>query len=146
MRWGDTNYAKGTEKSTSGAIHSRVIYGYNSVGEVVPPIYWFDSSSENSDNFQVKPTWVQGLPKVRGNYGFPTTKTYDSSVAVSKIVCTDEELMHKLIENFYLPLYTNFRSVKLRNDTGKFIFGPVILKTDSEQGRLTASFSCIALR
>ena len=70
----------------------------------MPPIYHLDSSVDNSKYFQVKPTWFQGIPKVRGKYIFPTAETYDSSVAVRKSGCTDEELMQKLIEIFLLTL------------------------------------------
>ena len=59
----------------------------------MPTIYYFDTNADNSDNFQVKLTWVQGLPKLCGKYGCPTTDTYDSSVAVRKSGCTDEEFM-----------------------------------------------------
>ena len=82
------------------------------------PSYFFSSSEENSDNFQVKYTWVQELPKLRGKYGCPTTETYESSVAVRKSGCTDKQLMQQLIEKFYLPLYPNCQSVTVRNNTG----------------------------
>ena len=62
------------------------IYGSNAAGEVMPPVYCFDSSTENNENFQVKPSWVEGLPQVQGKYGFPTTETYESSVAEVLIV------------------------------------------------------------
>ena len=63
-------------------IHTTGICGSNAESEVMHPIYFLDSSAENSENFQVKPTWVQGLPKVRGKYGYPTTNNSDSSVDV----------------------------------------------------------------
>ena len=107
VRLGDPKLTKGTEKSTRGSRHTTGvnffviyflfvfishyiflliymtgIYGSNAAGEVMPPIYCFDSSAEKSDNFQVKPSWVSGLPQVRGKYGCPTTENYESSVAV----------------------------------------------------------------
>ena len=60
------------------------IYGSNAAGEVMPHVYYFDSSAENNGNFQVKPSWVNGLPQVRGKYGCP--ETYESSVAEVLIV------------------------------------------------------------
>ena len=54
--------------------------------------------------------------------------------------------MQQLIIYFYLPLYPNCQSVTVWNDTGTFICGPVILKTDSGQGRLTAIFSSLYFR
>ena len=82
-----------------GERHTTVIYGYNGAGEVMPTIYSFGSSAQNNYNFQVNPTWVQGLPKVHGKYVCPTTETYDSSVSLRKSGCTDKEFMQKLIEN-----------------------------------------------
>ena len=85
MRWRYPNYAMVTGKATRGAIHTTGIKYSNAAGEFTPPIYCLDGSTDNSDNFQVKPTWVQGLLKVFGKYSCPTTETYDSSLAVRKI-------------------------------------------------------------
>ena len=68
------------------------IYRSNAAEEVMPPIYYFDSSAKNNDNFQAKPSWVNGLPAVQEKYGCPAT-TYESSVSVQKSGCTDEQLM-----------------------------------------------------
>ena len=73
----------------------------------MPPLYCFDSSATNEENYQVRPDWVEGLPRVRGKYGCPTTQSYESFVAVRKNGCTDEQLMQQLIEEIYLPLYPN---------------------------------------
>ena len=64
-------------------------------------------------------------------------------MAVSKSGFTDKELMQYLIEKNHLALYPNFQSVTVRNYTDTFICGPVILKTDSVQGRLTERFSSL---
>ena len=90
MRWGNTNYAKGTKKETIEMRQKTGIYGSNSSGEVILTIYCFNSSAENSENFQ-------GLPKVCGDYCCPTTTTYESSVAVRKSGYKDEYLMQQLI-------------------------------------------------
>ena len=100
---------------------------------ILSPIYCFDSSAYNSDNFQVKPNWFQGIPKVCGKYVWPATETYDSNMALRKSVFTDESLMHKLIENVYLHLYPNFHIVTVRNDIGNFICVPLILNNYSGQ-------------
>ena len=122
------------------------IYGSNAAGEVMPPVYCFDSSAENNENFQVKPSWVEGLPQVRGKYGCPTTETYESSVAVRKSGCTDEQLMQQLIKEIYLPLCPNFQKDVKHDDNGMFLRGPIVLKTDSGQGRLIATFSSLEFR
>ena len=107
IRWGDPSLAKGTEKGTRGSCHTSGIYGSTAAGEVMPPVYYFDSGAANEENFQVKPSWVEGLPKVRGMYGCPTTELYESHISVRKSESTDEQLMQQLIENVYVPLFPN---------------------------------------
>ena len=142
VRWGDLKLGKGTERGTRGSRHTTGIYGSNAAGEAMPPVYCFDSSAANIENYQVKSTWVDGLPKVRGKYGCPTTEDYESFVSVRKSGCTDEQLMQQIIEDVYLPLYPNCQKDTVRVN-GKLVAGPIILKTDSGQGRLNASFSSL---
>ena len=127
-------------------INTTGIYGSNAAGEVMPPVYCFDSSADNQENFQVKPSWVNDLPQVRGKCDCPTTETYESSVSVQKSGCTDELLMQQLIEDVYLPLYPNCQKDVERDENGKLIACSIILKTDSGQGRLVATFSSIEFR
>ena len=112
----------------------------------MPPMYCYDSSAGDEENFQIKPSWVEGLPKVRGRYGCPTVETYDSFASVSKYECTDKQLMQKIMEDVYLTLYPNFHKVVKRDNNGKILAGPVFLKIDSGQGRLVARLSCLKFR
>ena len=73
----------------------------------MPPLYCFDSSAANEEHYQVQPEWIEGLPRVRGKYGCPTTELYESFVTVRKSGCIDEQLMQQSIEEVYLPLYPN---------------------------------------
>ena len=100
----------------------------------MPPVYCFDSSDANIENFQIKSAWVTDIPKVRGKYGCPTTEEYESFSAVRKSACTDEKLMQQIIEEVYLLLYPNCQKETVRDSDGNFIAGPIILKTDSGQG------------
>ena len=109
----------------------------------MPPLYCFDSSATNEEKYQVRPEWVEGLPIVRGRYVCPTTESYDSFVSVRKSGCTDQQLMQQLIEEVYLPLYPNCAKDVVRDEEGKLIQGPIILKTDSGQGQLCVTFSSI---
>ena len=93
IRWGDPTLAKGSESGTQGLRHTTGIYGANTVGEAMPPIYCYYSSAGDEENFQIKPSWVEGLPKVRVRYGFPNVETYNSFASVCKYGCTDEQLM-----------------------------------------------------
>ena len=64
VRWGDPTLGKGTERGTRGSRHTTGIYGSSAAGEAMPPVYCFDSSAANIENFQIKSSWVTGLPKV----------------------------------------------------------------------------------
>jgi len=146
IRWGDPKLAKGSERGTRGSRRTTNIYGSNTAGEAMPPIYCYDSSAGDQENFQIKPSWVQGLPKVRCRYGCPTIESYDSFSSVCRSICTDEQLIQQIIENVYLPLYPNCHKVVTCDDNGKLLAGPVFLKTDSGQGRLVASFSSLEFK
>ena len=146
LRWGDKSLPLGTERSTRGNRHTTGIYAADAGGEILPPVYCFDSGAGNKENFQVKFAWVDGLPTVRGRYGCPTTETWQSSVSVRKSGCTDEELLQQIIVDVYLPLYPNLSPVTKRDANGKFLRGPIIIKTDSGQGRLSATLQSVEFR
>ena len=54
--------------------------------------------------------------------------------------------MQDLIEKVYLPLYPNVDKITTRDENGEFVAGPVIFKTDSGQGRLSATWESIHFR
>ena len=83
---------------------------------------------------------------MRGRYFCPTVETYDSFAYVRKSGFTDENLMQKIIEDVYLPLYPNCHKVVKRNNNGKLLAGPVLINTGSGQGRLVARFSSLEFR
>ena len=58
IRWGDPTLAKGSERVTQGSRHTTGIYGANAAGKTMPPIYCYDNSAGNEENFQIKPSWV----------------------------------------------------------------------------------------
>ena len=64
LRWGEPTLGKGTERGTRGSRHTTGIYGTDAAGEAMHPVYCFDSSAANIENFQVKSAWVTDLPKV----------------------------------------------------------------------------------
>ena len=39
IRWGDPILEKGSERGTQGSRHTTVIYGANTAGEAMPPVY-----------------------------------------------------------------------------------------------------------
>ena len=56
LRWGDKALPLGTERSTRGNRHTTSIYAADAGGEILPPVYCFDSGAGNKENFQVKLT------------------------------------------------------------------------------------------
>ena len=55
IRWGDPNLAKGSERGTQGLRNTTGIYCANATGEAMPPIYFYNSSAVDEENFQIKP-------------------------------------------------------------------------------------------
>ena len=97
IRWGNPTLAKGSERGTRGLRHTTGISGANSAGEAMPPIYCYDSSAGDEENFQIKPSWVEGLPKVRGGYGCPTVEIYDSFALAARLciqICEQMQMSH----------------------------------------------------
>ena len=83
---------------------------------------------------------------VRGKYSCPTTEYYHSSISVRKIGYTDENLVQQLIEEYYLPLYSNCSKTTTRDEKGKLIAGPIFLEIDSGQGHLCTTFLSLEFR
>ena len=141
IRWGDHILPKGSESGTQGLGHTTGIYSSNTTSEAMPTIYCYYRSAGDEENFQIKLSWFEGIPKVRVRYGFPTVETYNSFAYVFKSGCTDEQLMQKIIKDVYLPLYPNLHKVVKHDNNGKLLAGPAFIKTDSGQGRLVARAS-----
>ena len=70
----------------------------------------------------------------------------DSYVSVRRSGCSDEEMIQELIEKVYLPLFPNVAKETTRDSEGKFISGPVLLKTESGQGRFSLSWENLKFR
>ena len=51
-------------RGTRGSRHTTGVYTINAGGEVLPPLFIFDSSAQNNSNFQLQTPWCDGLPKV----------------------------------------------------------------------------------
>ena len=49
-------------------------------------------------------------------------------------------MIKQIITEVYVPLYPNVSPTVTYDDKGKLLEGPVIFKTDSGQGRLSATF------
>ena len=108
--------------------------------EVLPPLYIFDSEAENSENFKIKPSWVEGLPTVTGKFGRYKKFLYHSSVDVWKKGYMDESLSRPYIQKIVLSTYSNAsRTTEQDYRTGQLLKRPILLEVDSGYGRLSKS-------
>jgi hypothetical protein len=123
------------------------VYAKNAAGEALPPIYTHDSSAKSDNNFQVRVSWLEGLPLVSGRYGSPTLVELDSFYAVRPQGLMDDSLLNHYIETVLVPLYpTMHTTAKFDAATGKLNYGPVILKVDAGPGRIVLSEHILARR
>ena len=99
----------------------------------MPPVYIFDTKTQNIENFKVTEEWTKHLPTVRGWYGCPTTEEYPSNIYVCTSGCADEELFQQLMFQIYLPLFPNCPPTILRDEGEKLLQGSIIVKTDTGQ-------------
>ena len=146
IRRGDNFLPRGAQRVCRSNTHTTGLYGSTADGTPMPPVYIFDTKTKDEGNFQLKHSWCKNLPKVRGKYGFDQVIESDSYVSVRHSGCSDEELIQELIEKVYLLLYPNVAKETTRDSEGKFISGPVLLKTDSGQGRFSHSWENLKFR
>ena len=56
-----------------GQRHNTSVLGTTATYKTMPPLFIFDTSAEKLENQKIHTKWVEGLPKVSGRYGCPTT-------------------------------------------------------------------------
>ena len=131
----DKNSRKGKRGTIRGSHHTTGVYIINADGKTLPPLYIFDSSTQNDYNYQVQPSWCKTLSIVKGRYGLEEEVSIDSFVSVRSKGSIGDSLFRDYIRNVILPLYPNITN-ECEIVNGKFIKRPVIFKTDSGPGRL----------
>ena len=94
---------------------------------------------------KLKPEWLVGLPQVTGRWGFKVDTTVDSHVAVWHHGSMDTELFEQVIE-FIVSLYPNVSRKIKRDENGRLLQGPILIKVDGGQGRVSKKFSNILFR
>ena len=122
------------------------MYGTTGAYEVIPPLFIFDSKAKQVENQKIKTEWVEGLPRVRGRYGCPTTEEYCCHVAVRPSGSMDDVLFMDYIQKVILLLYPNIGKTLVRDENGVLVTGPILIKTDGGPGRLRATFESIDFR
>jgi len=127
---------RGYKRKVKPGRHVTGVYATNACGEALPPMYVFDSGAKYEQNFRVKVSWLDGLPKVMGRYGCPETQhDLSSFYSVRSRGSMDESLFIEYIEKVVLPLYPNIAPTTKFDENGKLLCGPVIFKVDSGPGR-----------
>ena len=52
--YGNDQYCRQGQRGTRGSRHTTGVYCFNAAGESLPPLYIFDSSAKDTENFQMK--------------------------------------------------------------------------------------------
>ena len=74
---------------------------------MLPTLYIFASKEENSENFGIEPSLVEGLPTITRNFGRNKKFYFHSSVAVLKKVSMDGSLFQIYVDIIVLSTYNN---------------------------------------
>jgi hypothetical protein len=99
-------HQRGYKRTIKAGRHVTGVYATISAGELLPPMYIFDSSATIDKNFWVRVSWLDGLPEVQGRFGCPSRISSGSFVSN--------------IERVILPLYPNIsRTATFDNKSGK---------------------------
>ena len=113
-------YQRGCRRSVKSSRHVTGVYATHAAGEVLPPMYIFDSSAKTDENFRVKNSWLEGLPSITGRFGCPTLIESASFYAVRSKGSMDDSLLNNYIEDVLLPLYPNMcKTASFDATTGK---------------------------
>ena len=124
-------------RMTRGSDHTTGVYGAAANGEMLPPLYIFDSSAKEEENFQVKVSWVKGLPKINVKLGLPEVVEVASYAAVSSSGSMTKDIFYEYLLKVILPLFPKCKKGKVvQDEDGKLVFSPLIVKVDTGPGRL----------
>ena len=108
------------KRTVKAGRHVTGMYATNADGEVLPPMYIFDSGATIDTNFRVKLSWLEGLPTVEGRFGCPSRVESGSFYSVRSSGSMDDSLFNDYIERVILPLYPNIsRTASFDPETGK---------------------------
>ena len=121
------------------------MYAFNLRGDPLPPLYIFDTSLKNPDNYKINSKILEGLPVVSGRYGQDKVHTFPSFVLMRKKGSMDTSLWALYNEHLILRCYKGrVHPTPVRDPTTqKLIKGPLINKTDGGPGRLSREASSI---
>ena len=110
----------------------------NLAGEVLPPLYIFDSKAKEEDKFSVDPSIGIGLPEVEGVFGLYEKTCFAPYFAIRRKGSMDTGLWSQFNETVILNCFPRCSKTIVRCPlTNKLLQGPVIIKTDAGPGRLS---------
>ena len=110
----------------------------NLAGEVLPPLYIFDSKAKEEDKFSVDPSIGIGLPEVEGVFGLYEKTCFAPYFAIRRKGSMDTSLWSQFNETVILNCFPRCSNAIVRCPlTNKLLQGPVIIKTDAGPGRLS---------
>lgn len=122
----------GTRVFKGGGGHVTAVFGSSSV-EAMPPIMIYETKSKTAKKMRVKPSWVQELPEVVGQWGFQTETVVNTQIAVRTKGSMDETLFIKTFL-FYKSLFPNL-APRFKWDGDRLIKGPIFIKADCSHGK-----------
>jgi len=133
----------GTKFSKDDGNHTSGCYGSNPL-EPMPPVIIFKSLAKDPENMKIRPSWSKGLPVVTGEWGLGETTVMDTQVSVRPNGSMEEDLYIRTCL-LYLKLYPNI-APRFEWDGDKLVRGPIMIKSDSGQGRQCKSERSIKFR
>ena len=137
-RYSNPSFPRSGERGIENSRHTSGLYTVNLFGEVLPPLYIFDSKAKEEANFTVDSRNAVGLPEVTGIYGLYRPTCFSSGLSVRKKGGTDTSLWAEYNEKIIKPCYPRMSKHIVRCPrTNKLLQGPLILKTDAGPGRLS---------
>ena len=147
-RWANGSFPRSGDRVVSLQSHITGVYAYNLRGDMLPPLFIFESKSKEPENYKIDPRICNNLPTVTGKYGGDEVKCYASEVAVRKKGSMDVSLWSTYNRKCVMAPYENRISPTPVRDpvTKKLISGPMIEKTDAGPGRLTKEAESIDFR
>ena len=133
----------GSKFSKDDGNHTSGCYGSNPL-EPMPPVIIYKSNAKDPENMKIRPSWTKGLPVVTGEWGLGKQTVMDTQVSVRQNGSMEEDLYMKTCL-LYLKLYPNI-APRFEWDGDKLVRGPIMIKSDSGQGRQCKSERSIKFR
>ena len=92
LRFACPSFPRVGDRVVGSVHHTTGVYAFNLRGDPLPPLYIFDTSSKNTDNYKIDSKILVGLPVVSGRYGQDKVHTFPSFVSMHKKGLMDTSL------------------------------------------------------